>query len=180
MDRRIQRTKAAVFNAVLELIVQKDAEKITVLELCKAADINKSTFYLHYKSIDECLQKCFEAIMKGVVEIANLIDYETIRTNPKPIIDMLINEVEKNSDYLCRFKDSNICGPSLKLLKEKLVLNIAQHNNLTMENNYYEITNITFAVGGFVDAVIQMLPNLDKEVISNSICSMLITHNDRP
>lgn len=49
MDRRIRRTRTAVFNAVLDLMVEKDTSKITVLELCKRADINKSTFYLHYK-----------------------------------------------------------------------------------------------------------------------------------
>ena len=44
MDRRIKRTRTAVFNAVLDLMVEKDTSKITVLELCKRADINKSTF----------------------------------------------------------------------------------------------------------------------------------------
>ena len=64
MDRRIKRTRTAVFNAVLDLMVEKDTSKITVLELCKRADINKSTFYLHYKSMDDCLQNCFQIIMK--------------------------------------------------------------------------------------------------------------------
>ena len=60
MDRRIKRTRTAVFNAVLDLMVEKDTSKITVLEPCKRADINKSTFYLHYKSMDDCLQNCFQ------------------------------------------------------------------------------------------------------------------------
>ena len=44
MDRRIKRTRTAVFNAVLDLMVEKDTSKITVLELCKRADINKAHF----------------------------------------------------------------------------------------------------------------------------------------
>lgn len=69
MDRRIKRTRTAVFNAVLDLMVEKDTSKITVLELCKRADINKSTFYLHYKSMDDCLQNCFQIIMNGIINI---------------------------------------------------------------------------------------------------------------
>lgn len=70
MDRRIKRTRTAVFNAVLDLMVEKDTSKITVLELCKRADINKSTFYLHYKSMDDCLQNCFQIIMNGIIDIS--------------------------------------------------------------------------------------------------------------
>ena len=51
MDRRVKRTKAAVFNAMIALMIEKETDKITVLELCKKADINKSTFYLHFKSM---------------------------------------------------------------------------------------------------------------------------------
>ena len=70
MDRRIRRTRTAVFNAVLDLMVEKDTSKITVLELCKRADINKSTFYLHYKSMEDCLQNCFQIIMNGIIDIS--------------------------------------------------------------------------------------------------------------
>ena len=70
MDRRIRRTRTAVFNAVLDLMVEKDTSKITVLELCKRADINKSTFYLHYKSMEDCLQSCFQIIMNGIIDIS--------------------------------------------------------------------------------------------------------------
>ena len=81
MDRRIKRTRTAVFNAVLDLMVEKDTSKITVLELCKRADINKSTFYLHYKSMDDCLQNCFQIIMNGIINISKKIDYNEIKPN---------------------------------------------------------------------------------------------------
>ena len=76
MDRRIRRTRTAVFNAVLDLMVEKDTSKITVLELCKRADINKSTFYLHYKSMEDCLQSCFQIIMNGIIDISKKIKYQ--------------------------------------------------------------------------------------------------------
>ena len=80
MDRRIRRTRTAVFNAVLDLMVEKDTSKITVLELCKRADINKSTFYLHYKSMEDCLQNCFQIIMNGIIDISKKIKYDEVET----------------------------------------------------------------------------------------------------
>lgn len=175
MDRRIKRTRTAVFNAVLELMIEKETDKITVLELCKKADINKSTFYLHYKNIDECLQRCFQIIMDEVINLSKMVNYNELKVNPKPWVDKLLNEIEKNTDYIAKFKASNICGPSIKLLKESLVKSICDNNNINMTNNYYEVCNIAFSVGGCVDAVMISVPNFNKEELSRSICNMLIS-----
>lgn len=176
MDRRIKRTRTAVFNAMLDLMVEKDASKITVLELCKRADINKSTFYLHYKSMNDCLQSCFQAIMDGVIEVSKRIKYEEIRRDPTNAVSTLLNEVEKEVEYLYKFKASSICGPAIKVLKENLVNCIAQNNGFTVENNYYELTAITFAVAGCIDAIIEPLPVFKKEELSKVICGMLKSH----
>lgn len=173
MDRRIKRTRTAIFNAVLELIVEKEANRITVLELCKKADINKSTFYLHYKSMDDCLQACFQIIMDGVIELSKHISYYDIASNPKPTIDIILNEIEKSLDYLNKFKTSNICGPSLKILKENLVACIAENSGFNTEENYLEIANIAYTVAGFTDAVMYQLPNYDKALLSKVACSMI-------
>lgn len=53
MDLRIQRTKAAIKSAFLELRGKKSIEKITITELSAHANINKATFYLHYSDIYE-------------------------------------------------------------------------------------------------------------------------------
>lgn len=51
MDIRIEKTKTAIHNTFLELRSKKPLEKITIKELCEKAQINKSTFYSHYKDI---------------------------------------------------------------------------------------------------------------------------------
>lgn len=47
-DRRVRYTKQAIRDGFLSLIAQKPIEKITVTEICRAADINRGTFYAHY------------------------------------------------------------------------------------------------------------------------------------
>ena len=177
MDRRIKRTRTAVFNAVLDLMVEKDTNKITVLELCKRADINKSTFYLHYKSMDDCLQSCFQIIMNGIIDISKRINYNDIKRNPEPAVEILLDEVEKNVDYLSKFKSSSICAPAIKMLKENLVTSISDNNNFSLEFNYYEVTTITFAVAGCIDVLIQPLPYFEKDELKKVIVSMLKSSN---
>ena len=173
MDRRIRRTRTAVFNAVLDLMVEKDTSKITVLELCKRADINKSTFYLHYKSMEDCLQNCFQIIMNGIIDISKKIKYDEIKHNPQIAVDKLLDEVERNIDYLSKFKSSSICAPAIKMLKENLVSSISQSNGFNIEDNYFEVSTITFAVSGCIDALIEPLPVFNKEELGRAIVSMV-------
>ena len=70
MDLRVQRTKKNIINAFLKLRSKKPLEKISVKELAEQAEINKATFYLHYKDIydlsealeNELIEKIFLAI----------------------------------------------------------------------------------------------------------------------
>ena len=51
MDKRAQKSRSSIINTFLEIRSKKPLEKITVTELCKKADLNKSTFYVHYHDI---------------------------------------------------------------------------------------------------------------------------------
>ena len=49
-DRRITKTRKAIYAAFLQLLNQKDYESITVQEIIDLADVGRSTFYSHYES----------------------------------------------------------------------------------------------------------------------------------
>ncbi|MGN0183191.1 MAG: TetR/AcrR family transcriptional regulator [Candidatus Ornithomonoglobus sp.] len=51
MDLRIKRTTESIRDAFIKLRGKKPIEKISVKELSELADINKATFYLHYRDI---------------------------------------------------------------------------------------------------------------------------------
>lgn len=173
MDRRVKRTKTAVFNAVMDLMIEKESSKITVRELCQKADINKSTFYLHYKSIDDCIQSCFDIITNGIIEVSKNINYYQIQKDPTDIISRMMDEVEKNIDYLYKFKSSSICAPSLRMLKQKMTDAICKHNNFTLENNYREVMNITYVIAGCIDVILEPLPTFDKANLSAMLINQL-------
>ena len=176
MDRRVKRTKAAVFNAMIALMIEKETDKITVLELCKKADINKSTFYLHFKSMGACIQFCFETITNGIVEIAKGINYDQIQRDPTDIINSMLNEIERNNNIerLTKFKNSRMCAPALRMLKQQMTEAICSHNNFTMEKNYHQVTNVIYAVGGCIDVILEPLPAFDREKLLPTIRSRVM------
>jgi AcrR family transcriptional regulator len=50
-DRRIRKTRELIRRALIKLLLEKDLKDITVSELTELADINRGTFYLHYKDV---------------------------------------------------------------------------------------------------------------------------------
>lgn len=68
MDIRIVKTERAVKNAFLKLRSKKELEKITVKELCQEAQINKSTFYSHYKDIYDLSDAIEEEIVDSIIK----------------------------------------------------------------------------------------------------------------
>lgn len=52
-NRRVHYTQTALKAALLKLLENHPLELITITQLCREADINRGTFYQHYKSIDD-------------------------------------------------------------------------------------------------------------------------------
>lgn len=48
----------------LQILEKKDYEYITVKEICSLAGVNRSTFYLHYETINDLLEETVESIFQ--------------------------------------------------------------------------------------------------------------------
>ena len=68
IDRRAARTRAMLQQAHLSLILKKDYEAITVDEICKAANVGRSTFYAHYAGKDDLRRSGLENLRRLLVE----------------------------------------------------------------------------------------------------------------
>lgn len=58
-------TSLLMNQALIELLNKKDYEFITIKEICDKAGVNRSTFYLHYETIDDLLEECIENTNKN-------------------------------------------------------------------------------------------------------------------
>ena len=63
IDRRVQRTRQALRNALLELIKEKGYDSISVEEITQRANLGRATFYLHYKDKEDLLVDEFNEIV---------------------------------------------------------------------------------------------------------------------
>lgn len=67
-DRRVQRTQQLLRHALVELILEKGYETVTVQDITDRANVGRSTFYAHYSDKEELLVSGFDALKKVIVE----------------------------------------------------------------------------------------------------------------
>ena len=54
-DRRIQKTKKSLTEALIQLILAKGYEKVTIQDIIDKANVGRSTFYIHYENKEQLL-----------------------------------------------------------------------------------------------------------------------------
>lgn len=95
------RSKNMIKSAFLELIQEKDANKITVTDIVKRADINRSTFYAHYPDVQGVVEQINAEAINEMLEILGEFKYENFFSNLAPVL-LKINRYLENEMELCR------------------------------------------------------------------------------
>lgn len=72
-SRRVKYTKMIIRESFLELLAKKPLGTISVTDICKKADINRGTFYAHYRTtadlLDQIENELLEIIRNSFVEV---------------------------------------------------------------------------------------------------------------
>lgn len=62
-DRRSQRTRQLLGEALIELMMEKGYRTITVSDVIERANVGRSTFYAHYRDKDDLLIREFDRVI---------------------------------------------------------------------------------------------------------------------
>lgn len=71
-DRRVRKTRQSLREALLQLLLEKPYDQITVQEILDKADVGRSTFYAHFKDKDDLL-------MMGMPE--QVLDFTNVKAD---------------------------------------------------------------------------------------------------
>ncbi len=68
IDRRKVRTRRALQDALVALILDKGYDHVSVSEIADHADVGRATFYLHYKDKDDLLFETLNSTVRGFMD----------------------------------------------------------------------------------------------------------------
>ena len=109
MDRRVKKSRAAIYQAFLTLLNQKSYESLTVQEIIDLADVGRSTFYAHFETkealLEEMCQDLFQHTFVERYQASELFDatahiFYHFRKNQDKIATLLLS---KNIYFILTF-----------------------------------------------------------------------------
>lgn len=62
LDRRVARTRCALKNAFIQLILKRGYDNVTIEDITDRADLGRTTFYLHFNDKEDLLMQAIDSI----------------------------------------------------------------------------------------------------------------------
>ena len=105
-ETKYTNTAVLMDEALIKLLNTKTIDYITVKEICQAAGVNRTTFYLHYESINDLLEEVAEYInQKFLAYFEKNNDFiSNINTLPLEELDLINDKYLR--PYLTFIKDN--------------------------------------------------------------------------
>lgn len=175
-DRRIRKTRSNLFAALSFILNQTNIEEITVKELCEKADINKSTFYLHFMDIYDCCEQWLGESLDGLIKDTNGFKYETLIENPRPTLDFLLKFIEANKGLYFQLNPEPCYPKHSYNLKKLLLEKVIESNNFTKEENLTEILDFSFIISGAFDIYAQNIVGVSRQKVLSYLDERIKTH----
>lgn len=92
-DPRVVRTRRILHEALLELVNERDFDTLSVADVAERAQMNRATFYAHYRSLDElldvALQMELDRLISAVTSAPGVLDGTSRDEAPEYIVETI-------------------------------------------------------------------------------------------
>lgn len=95
-NRRILITKQLLCESFISLLKQKPIDKISVTELCQAANVNRGSFYAHYADVYDLLDQIESIVYERLCDAVRNCNYTK---SDFPRINKIIETVEAERSF---------------------------------------------------------------------------------
>ena len=169
-SRRSQMTKKLLQTALVELMQEKPFKQINIKELCERADLNRTTFYLHYTDQQSVLDDIMQEIerrtddyMENVSPSAKTVDY----------IEAFLIYIQKNAllfrTLLCNEDAESFRMEFIQHTLDKVRGNLPHYGN-SLQEKYI----LTFLMQGSVHILIEWI-NSDFDITSRQAAGLIFS-----
>ncbi len=106
-DRRVKRTRKLLKESLLELMKEKRFQDISIRDVADRADINRTTFYLHYADTARLLNSMVEDLLEEAQGLIDAHIRETVADGTlRPVFEPVLEFVVKHRDVCSVFMEN--------------------------------------------------------------------------
>lgn len=124
MDRRQQKTRAAIFTAFSTLLAEKSYSKITVQEIIDTANVGRTTFYAHFETKDDLLkalcEELFGHIVCSALDCTHTHGLYSDRNAPESVFCHLLQHLQEDENNILELLSCESSELFLRYFKDSL------------------------------------------------------------
>ncbi|WP_019636362.1 TetR/AcrR family transcriptional regulator [Paenibacillus fonticola] len=99
MDKRKQKSQKVIMDAFLELLKDKELDKISMNDIAEKANVNRGTIYLNFIDKYDLLDKCIESNFSQMIEESRSIMHDKKKLNKDSLL-FIFKYLENHFDFL--------------------------------------------------------------------------------
>ena len=158
-NRNVIRTRRMIRAAFVELLHEKPFEKITATDIINRADINRSTFYSHYKGMEGMVDDILNEDLEQFRSLLEQSDIADLFENTDEVLRNIRQFAEENQELYRLLGKSPFSTEKLEILKAALVQQIMESPNLRPHDRdiLSGEVRVRMFMNGIVDTYLQWL-----------------------
>lgn len=161
-DRRILKTKKAIYEALVELMQKKKLNSITVTELAAAANINRKTFYTYYSTVNDVLDEVINELISSLKDLMYAMSEDYNMLSPQTLFAFL-NTIMSDVDIVrALFTSDNgnmLFNKLQKALQETLLKELIDNDiKMNIPPGQYPLIS-SFVAGGLIYVYYEWITN---------------------
>ena len=163
-DRRILKTKKAIYEALVELMQKKKLNSITVTELAAQADINRKTFYTCYSTVNDVLDEGINELITSLKDLLCAMSEDYNMFSPQTLfafLNTIMSDADIARNLFASDNGSLLFNRLQKALQETLLKELTDKDiKMNVPSEQYPLIS-NFVAGGMVSAYYEWIINPD-------------------
>lgn len=137
VDKRVLKTKRAIFTAFAQLLAEKDLSHITITDIANKADINRKTFYNYYTNIYEVMEEIENLTVSTFEKKLDQIEFEDMSSFINQLFVEFTETINSDLEFFSHlFKTNNrsvLIKKIVDSLKEYIMKRIEEKQEIDVD-----------------------------------------------
>jgi len=125
LDRRVQRTRALLRDALMALIQEKGYDAVTIEEITERANLGRTTFYLHYQSKDDLLLD-HHADFTAHLNLDRMSREQLLGNKPQPEMVAFLQEISEGKTVYLAFTRAKDADVIMRNVRQRMMENLQE------------------------------------------------------
>ncbi|MFT8424181.1 MAG: TetR-like C-terminal domain-containing protein [Liquorilactobacillus sp.] len=172
-NRAKKRSITNIENAFVNLLQDKSVNKVSITEICKEADVNRSTFYANFVDVFDLIEKLQDRMLK---DFNDLYEYEnSAKENSNNFLKLFWHIKENKILYKTYFKLGLELNVNIDVYDTDLAQSLFNNQHLDYHINFFR-AGITATIKKWLTNDCDLSPeelfNVVKEEYQNKLDSL--------